>query len=175
MRDIAPELLKSICTLQPTGSHDYSPRYLLTGFCICIHKAILHTGSLFNNKTKNMFQVNFSEQSMNELNQIDTRSQMELVETFSNITQEQLDQPSDDIGCFSRNGKVYYRIRAGDFRIYFEQEKDGLFAHYILHKNTLSDFVFRFKLPITEEFMIEQHDSFWKYLESIRNSSNEGK
>lgn len=122
-----------------------------------------------------MFQVNFSEQSMNELNQLDTRSQMELVETFSNLTQYQLDHPGDDIGRFNRNNKTYYRIRAGEFRIYFEQEKEGLFAHYILHKNTLSDFVFRFKLPITEEFMIEQHDSFWKYLESIRSSSDEDK
>lgn len=122
-----------------------------------------------------MFQVNFSEQSMNELNRLDTRSQMKLIETFSNLTQEQLDNPSDDIGRFSRKNKTYYRIRAGEFRIYFEQEKDGLFAHYILHKNTLSDFVFRFKLPITEEFMIEQHDSFWKYLESIRNHSDETK
>ena len=122
-----------------------------------------------------MFQVNFSEQSMNELNQLDTRSQMMLVETFSNLTQEQLDNPTDDIGRFSRNGKTYYRVRAGEFRIYFEQDKESLFAHYILHKNTLSDFVFRFKLPITEEFMIEQHDSFWKYLESIRGNHDENK
>ena len=122
-----------------------------------------------------MFQVNFSEQSMNELNQLDTRSQMTLIETFSNLTQEQLDHPDDAIGQFNRNGKTFYRVRAGEFRIYFEQEKNGLFAHYILHKNTLSDFVFRFKLPITEEFMIEQHDSFWKYLESIRQKSDDTK
>jgi len=119
-----------------------------------------------------MFQVNFSEQSMKELNQLDTRSQMTLVETFSGLSQKQLDNPGDDIGRFNRNGKTYYRVRAGDFRIYFEQDNDSLFAHYILHKNTLSDFVFRFKLPITEEFMIEQHHSFWKYLESIRNNSD---
>ena len=122
-----------------------------------------------------MFQVNFSEQSMNELNRLDTPSQMMLVEVFSGLTQEQLDNPSDDIGRFNRNGKTYYRVRAGDFRIYFEQNKTSLFAHYVLHKNTLSDFVFRFKLPITEEFMIEQHDSFWKYLESIRHKSDETK
>ena len=120
-----------------------------------------------------MFQVNFSEQSMSELNQLDTRTQMMLVEIFSNLKQEQLDNPTDDVGRFSRNGKMYYRVRAGEFRIYFEQDKEGLFAHYILHKNTLSDFVFRFKLPITEEFMIEQHDSFWKYLESIRSNKDE--
>ncbi len=120
-----------------------------------------------------MFQVNFSEQSMSKLNQLETRTQMMLVEIFSSLTQEQLDNPTDDVGRFNRNGKTYYRVRAGEFRIYFEQDKEGLFAHYILHKNTLSDFVFRFKLPITEEFMIEQHDSFWKYLESVRNNKDE--
>jgi mRNA-degrading endonuclease RelE of RelBE toxin-antitoxin system len=120
-----------------------------------------------------MFQVNFSKQSMSELNQLDTRSQMMLIETFSSLTQEQLDVPSDDIGRFNRNGKTFYRVRAGEFRIYFEHDKSGLFAHYILHKNTLSDFVFRFKLPVTEEFMIEQNDSFWKYLESIRSNNDD--
>ena len=120
-----------------------------------------------------MFQVNFSEQSMHELNQLDKGSQMLLMEIFSSLTQEQLNHPNDELGRFNRNGKTFYRIRAGEFRIYFEKNKNSLFAHYILHKNTLSDFVFRFKLPVTEEFMIEQHDSFWKYLESIRHKSDE--
>lgn len=109
---------------------------------------------------------------MSKLNQLDTRSQMMLVEIFSNLTQDQLDNPVDEVGRFHRNGKTYYRVRAGEFRIYFEQNNEGLFAHYVLHKNTLSDFVFRFKLPITEEFMIEQHDSFWKYLESVRGNND---
>lgn len=116
-----------------------------------------------------MFQVNFSEQSMLELNQLDTRSQMLLVEVVSSLKQEQLDNPGEELGRFHRNGKTYYRVRAGEFRIYFEQQGDALFSHYILHKNTLSDFIFRFKLPVTEEFMVEQHDSFWKYLESLRH------
>lgn len=115
-----------------------------------------------------MFQVNFSEQSMQELNELDTRSQMLLVEVVSTLKQEQLDNPTEELGRFQRNGKTYYRVRAGEFRIYFEQEGDTLFAHYILHKNTLTDFIFRFKLPFTEEFMLEQQDSFWKYLESLR-------
>ncbi|MEN8662312.1 MAG: cytotoxic translational repressor of toxin-antitoxin stability system [Lentimonas sp.] len=119
-----------------------------------------------------MFQVNFSEQSMHELNKLDTVSQMLVVEVISALKQEQLDTPNDELGCFQREGKTFYRVRAGDFRIYFEQENESLFAHYILHKNTLSDFIFRFKLPITEEFLVEQHDSFWKYLESIRHKED---
>jgi len=122
--------------------------------------------------THTMFQVNFSEQSMQELNQLDTRSQMLLVEVVSTLKQEQLDHPNEELGRFHRDGKTYYRVRAGEFRIYFEQYGDSLFAHYILHKNTLSDFIFRFKLPFTEEFMVEQDDSFWKYLESLRHKDD---
>lgn len=119
-----------------------------------------------------MFQVNFSDQSMHELNKLDTPSQMLLVEVVSTLKQEQLDNPSEELGRFHRNGRTYYRVRAGEFRIYFEQDGDALFAHYILHKNTLSDFIFRFKLPFSEEFMLEQQDSFWKYLESLRHKSD---
>jgi len=119
-----------------------------------------------------MFQVNFSEQSMSELNKLDTPSQMLVVEVVSTLKQEQLDNPNDELGRFQREGKTFYRVRAGEFRIYFEQEKDSLYAHYILHKNTLTDFLFRFKLPVTQEFMIEQNDSFWKYIESIRQKED---
>ena len=122
--------------------------------------------------TPAMFQVNFSEQSMHELNKLDTRSQMLLVEVVSSLKQEQLDNPGEELGRFHRNGRTYYRVRAGDFRIYFEQRGEALHAHYILHKNTLSDFIFRFKLPVTEEFMVEQYDSFWKYLESLRHKED---
>ena len=116
-----------------------------------------------------MFQVNFSEQSMYELNQLDTRSQMSLIEVVSTLNQEQLDNPNEELGRFNRDNKIYYRVRAGEFRIYFEQINESLFAHYILHKNTLSDFIFRFKLPYSQEFMVEQNDSFWRYLESLKD------
>jgi mRNA interferase RelE/StbE len=120
-----------------------------------------------------MFQVNFSEQSMHELNELDTRSQMMLVEVVSTLKQEQLDNPGEAIGRFQRGGKTFFRVRAGEFRIYFEQHGDMLFSHYILHKNTLNDFIFRSKLPVTEEFLAEQHDSFWKYLESLRHKEDQ--
>ena len=34
--------------------------------------------------------------------------------------------------------------------------------------HSVFDFIFRFKLPYAEEFMLEKEDSFWKYLESLR-------
>lgn len=116
-----------------------------------------------------MYQVTFSDQSMNELRKLDTRHQMELIEPISSLTPAELDHPKEPIGRVARGKKVFYRLRAGEYRIYFEKkDAETLFCHYILHKNTLTDFVFRTKLPITEEQMLEQHQSFWKYLESLK-------
>lgn len=115
-----------------------------------------------------MFQVTFSDQSMTELNKLDILVQLPIVEKFSALRTDDLQRPSEDLGWLERGGKIYYRLRVGDFRIYFELVQDNtLYSHYILHKHTLADFVFRFKLPYREETLIEQHQSFWKYLESL--------
>jgi mRNA-degrading endonuclease RelE of RelBE toxin-antitoxin system len=114
-----------------------------------------------------MYQVTFSDQSMNELNKLDTLSQMELMECITELTPRDLHIMDDRLGRISRNGNTYYRLRAGDFRIYFEIKDDILFSHIILDKNSMADFIFRTKLPFKEEQAIEQHQSFWKYLESL--------
>lgn len=115
-----------------------------------------------------MFEVTFSDQSMAEMNRLPIEDQLMLVERISNLTPDDLAQPQEPLGQFSRNGKTYYRLRAGEFRCYFEVDGSSAFAHYILHRNTLSDFVFRTKLPMTDELAVEQQTSFWKYLESLR-------
>ena len=114
-----------------------------------------------------MFQVTFSDQAMEELNKIDVEAQMRFVERISNISPEQLANPQEPLGRFSRKGKIFYRLRAGDFRCYFTVEHSSLNAHYILTKHSTTDFLFRFKLPVSQEQLIEQHQSFWKYLESL--------
>ena len=114
-----------------------------------------------------MYQLNFSEQSMSELNKLEKWDQMPLIEKFSSLTPKDLKE-SEDLGRFTRDGKTYYRLRVGEFRIYFEEQDDTLFSHYILHQHSLTDFLFRFKLPVNEEQMVEQHQSFWKYLETLK-------
>ncbi len=121
-----------------------------------------------------MFEVNFSEQSMRELNQLDPFMQMTLIEKVSGVRREQLEHPGDELGCFQREGRTYYRVRAGDFRIYFEAKERSLYAHYILPKNSLTDFLFRFKMPVKDDFIFEQSDSFWDYLESLRKNEADG-
>ncbi len=116
-----------------------------------------------------MFQVTFSNQSMGELNRLDKLEQLELMDAFSSVTEQQLEHPKGDIGLFKRDGKNIFRMKSGDWRIYFERlEGDVLYALYMLHKNSLADFVFRVKLPYKEETMLERDDSFWRYLESLK-------
>ncbi|MCC5807008.1 MAG: cytotoxic translational repressor of toxin-antitoxin stability system [Opitutales bacterium] len=115
-----------------------------------------------------MYQVTFSDQSMETLNKLAVEDQLRLVDRISNLSPEQLENPDESIGRFHRGGKTYYRVRAGDFRCYFEVTGNTLFSHYILHRNSMADFIYRNKLPATEETMAEQTNSFWKYLESLK-------
>lgn len=114
-----------------------------------------------------MFQVIFSEQSLRELNKLDKLEQLSAIEPISRLTPADLANPREPLGRFSRGGKVFYRLRAGDARFYFEVLGDTLYTHYILHKDSLEDLLFRMKLPVSEQQLFEQHSKFWKYLESL--------
>jgi mRNA-degrading endonuclease RelE of RelBE toxin-antitoxin system len=114
-----------------------------------------------------MFQVNFSDQSMSELNKLDKLAQMELITPLGALTAGELAHPREPLGRFNRGDHTFYRLRSGDYRIYFTVKGDSLHTHCILHRNSLTDFVFRTKLPVTEEQLVEQHTSFWKYLETL--------
>lgn len=116
-----------------------------------------------------MYQVNFSNQAMHELSKLDKREQMQLIEPITTLSSADLARPREPLGKLNRDGRIFYRLRIGDFRLYFEtQNADTLFCEYILHKNTLTDFVFRTGMPVSEEQLLEQHQSFWKYLESLK-------
>ncbi len=114
-----------------------------------------------------MFQVTFSAQSMQELNRLDKLAQMEAIEPISNVSPNDLANPREPLGKFSRAGTDFYRLRSGDFRFYFTVEGDNLHTHYILHKSSLEDALFRMKLPVSEQQLFEQHSKFWRYLESL--------
>lgn len=114
-----------------------------------------------------MYQVTFSEQSMRALNRLDKLAQMDVIEPISKIRPVDLAHPREPLGKFHRNGKDYYRLRAGDFRFYFEAKGETLHTHYILHKSSLEDWLFRMKLPVSEQQLVEQHSKFWRYLEGL--------
>lgn len=114
-----------------------------------------------------MYQVTFSEQAMRELNRLDKLSQLDAIEPISSLRAEQLAHPREPLGRFHRGAKEFYRLRSGDFRFYFEVLGEALHVVYILHKNSLEDFLLRNKLPVSEQQLVEQHSKFWKYLESL--------
>ncbi len=114
-----------------------------------------------------MYQVTFSEQSMRELNQLDKLAQLAVIEPISLIRPVDLANPREPLGRFHRAGKYFYRLRAGEFRFYFEVKGETLHTHYILHKSSLEDWLFRMKLPVSEQQLVEQDSKFWKYLESL--------
>ncbi len=117
-----------------------------------------------------MYQVTFSPQCMSELNKLDKLVQLEIIDGLGSLTKEQIESGLPQIGKIRRGNKDFYRLRTGDYRVYFEiiEAEKTLRAHYILHQHTIADFVFRAKLPFKEETMLEQEDNFWKYLESLK-------
>ena len=114
-----------------------------------------------------MYQVTFSEQSMSELNKLDKLDQLAVIEPISSLKPEELAHPREPLGRFNRGKNVFYRLRAGDHRFYFTVQGETLHTHYILHRNSLEDFLLRNKLPVSEQQLVEQHSKFWKYLESL--------
>ena len=114
-----------------------------------------------------MFQVTFSDQSVKELNKLDQLAQLEVIEPLGSLTAAQLAQPREPLGVFNREGRTFYRLRSGDFRFYFERQGDSLHVQWILHRNSLEDFLVRTKLPVSDQQLVEQHSKFWKYLESL--------
>lgn len=120
-----------------------------------------------------MYQVSFSNQSIGELNKFDPLFQMHIIEQLGNTDLAEL-KSSPSVGSFQRDHTVYYRIRAKDLRLYFEFKSSSvIYCHYIIPQHTLTDFLFRFKLPVSEEQMVEQHQSFWKYLETLKNTKKD--
>lgn len=104
---------------------------------------------------------------MAELNRLDKLAQLDAIDPISSLKPADLAHPREPLGHFRRGQKSFYRLRAGEFRFYFEARGDTLHVDYILHKNSLEDFLLRNKLPVSEQQLVEQHSKFWKYLESL--------
>ncbi len=96
--------------------------------------------------------------------------QLDLLAEFQFLP-EDLDQlDTDKFGAVERDGKRLFRYRAKDYRIYFERSPEGLTVHRVLHKNTIRDFLFRTKLPMTEDDQLGQQKGFWKLIEEAEQT-----
>ncbi len=112
-----------------------------------------------------MFQIIFNELSAAEISALPKSLQLDLLAEFQ-IFPEDLDHlDTRRFGVIEREGKKLHRYRAKDYRIYFEKTDEGITVHRVLHKNTLRDFLFRSKLPTSEDAQLGETREFWKLIE----------
>lgn len=117
-----------------------------------------------------MLQIVFNEISAAEISSLGTLEQLELLDEFkvNHGDLEKLDQ--DRFGRIERDGLVLYRFRAKDHRIYFEVKDGAVVVHRVLHRGTLSDFLFRSKMPLSEDDALANSKHFWKLIDEGRNA-----
>lgn len=114
-----------------------------------------------------MIQIVFNEISAAELSQLPTQVQFHLLEAL-NIQPADVDDNvlGKRYGVLERGGKKIYRCRAGDHRIYFAIVEGNVRVHRVLHKNTLTDFLYRSNLPgAGEDEALSQSKNFWRLID----------
>jgi mRNA-degrading endonuclease RelE of RelBE toxin-antitoxin system len=112
-----------------------------------------------------MLQIIFSSVSAKELAAMSRPLQVELIDGFQVLPQD-FERADEKFGQLTRGGKRIYRYRVKDYRIYFEKEDGIIRVLCILNKNSLKDFFFRTKLPISEDQLLQENPKFWQLLEA---------
>jgi len=112
-----------------------------------------------------MFQIIFNELSASEMSVLPKGLQLDLLAEFQILPEDLKNLDQSKFGKIEREGKLLYRYRALDYRIYFERTEEGITIHRVLHKNTIRDFLFRTKLPMTEDDQVGKAKEFWKLIE----------
>ena len=112
-----------------------------------------------------MFQVIFNPVSAAEMSALPKDLQLDLLAEFQILPEDLGSLAGEDFSKIQRDGRTLHRFRCKDYRIYFERHSDGILIHRVLHKNTIRDFLFRSKLPMTDEDdQAETTDQFWKMI-----------
>lgn len=91
--------------------------------------------------------------------------QLELIDGFQVLPQD-FEKADEKFGQLTRAGKRIFRYRVKDYRIYFEKQDGLVQVLCILNKNSLKDFFFRSKLPISEDQLLQENPKFWQLLET---------
>lgn len=112
-----------------------------------------------------MLQIIFSQVSARELAAMPRQLQIELLDDFQ-VLPTDFEKENEKFGMLTRAGKKIYRYRVKDYRIYFEKHDGMINVLCILNKNSLKDFFYRTKLPISEDQLLEENPKFWQLLES---------
>ena len=117
-----------------------------------------------------MFQIVFNEISAAELSSLGTLEQLELLDEFKVGKDDLDDLDNERFGKIERDNRVLYRFRAKDYRFYFEVKEGTVIVHRVLHRGTFSDFLFRSKMPLSEDEALAGSKHFWKLIDEGRNA-----
>ena len=117
-----------------------------------------------------MLEIVFNELSAAEMSQMGTMEQLELLDQFRVQENDLQNLDGDKYGLIERDQKKLYRFRTRDWRIYFEVKDNCVIVHRVFHKGTLSDFLFRSKMPVAEDEALAQSKHFWKLIDEGRNA-----
>ena len=116
----------------------------------------------------------FNEISAAEISRLDTLEQLDLLDAFKVTESDLADLDGEGsqkcFGKISREGKTLYRFRTDEYRIYFEVVGDSVIVHRVLNKNTFSDFLFRSKMPVSEDEELAKSKHFWKLIDEGRKA-----
>ena len=113
-----------------------------------------------------MLEIVFNEISAAEMSQMGTMEQLDLLDQF-HVKKDDLEHLDDEkFGVIERDNKKLYRFRT----IYFEVKDGSVIVHRVFHKGTVSDFLFRSKIPIAEDEALAQSKHFWKLIDEGRKA-----
>jgi mRNA-degrading endonuclease RelE of RelBE toxin-antitoxin system len=111
-----------------------------------------------------MLQIIFSGLSAKELSRLPKKVQLAILDEFQ-VLPDDFRADGEKFGTLSRGGRKLYRFRCKDYRIYFEKNGDIINVRCILNKNSMQDFLYRTKVPINEDQLLEENPNFWKLVE----------
>ncbi len=130
----------------------------------------LPTSRISNHRFPAVHQIVFNQISAAEMAALPKELQLDLLAEFQFLPDDLDKLDTEKFGLVERDGKKLFRYRAKDYRIYFERSSEGITVHRVLNKNTIRDFLFRTKLPMTEDDQLGQQKGFWKLIEEAEKT-----
>ena len=119
-----------------------------------------------------VFQVIFNPISAAEMSALPKDLQLDLLAEFQILPDDLASLSGEHFSQIKRDGRTLHRYRCRDHRIYFERHPEGILIHRVLHKNTIRDFLFRSKLPMTDDDQVESTDQFWNLIHTPQLSAD---
>jgi mRNA-degrading endonuclease RelE of RelBE toxin-antitoxin system len=116
------------------------------------------------------FQIIFNPTSAAELAKMPKEFQLQILGEFRGLPHEIINSDLSRFGKLERKGKTLHRFRLGDYRLYFERHELGVVVHRILNRNTIKDFLFRSRLPLGEDEVLQDNPKFWELIEAAKRS-----